>query len=257
MKFHLCSGWVKIVHLHCCVTFCYVNTQQFIYFPVDRHLGLSSFQLLGSVSWTSLYVSSGANIHILWVTSILLGNTKVCPCLSLGTRFAQLWSSLAIYLILILHDTCCSLGLCFIPRRRSIHYCPHFKPSLQATLHFCASQKWSGNIWHCRYHSLLLQKLSQMCTEAKPPSKYLYDFLGKAVLGAQVWALFCYLVFCHFFSIWPFMQGTRGEEMGQSWVVAQMGRPVVSCPLVPSRAESLGSKNKPGPPHPCWPKLWP
>lgn len=236
MKFHLCSGWVKIVHLHCRVAFCYVNTQQFIYFPVDRRLGLSSFQLLGSVSWTSLYVSSGANIHMLWATSVLLGNTRVCPCLSLGTRFAQLWSSLAIYLILILHDTCCSPGLCFIPRRRSIHYCPHFKPSLQATLHFCASQKWSGNIWHCRYHSLLLQKLSQMCAEGKPPSKYLYDsFLAKLSLGHRSGHCFVLLFgFMSFLLQLAFHERNKGRGDGTGMGHGPNGEAcgqLSSCPL--------------------------
>lgn len=150
VKFHWCSGWAKFVCFHFCVAFCYMHIRQAIHFPIDRHLVLSSFQLLGSVPRTSLYVSSNTDIHILWVTLILLGNTKVWPSgLSSCTHCIQLWSSLAIYLIFILHDTCYSPGLCFIPRRRAIHYCSRFKPSLQATVHFCASQKASGNIWHC------------------------------------------------------------------------------------------------------------
>lgn len=150
MNFHLCSVWAKFARFHHCVAFCYRYIRQFIHFPIDRHLVLPSPQLLGSMPQTSLYVSSNADILILWVTLILLGNTKVRPSgLSSCTRCTQLWSSLAVYLIFILHDTCYSPSLCFIPRRRAIHYCSHFKPSLQTTVHFCFSQKASGNIWHC------------------------------------------------------------------------------------------------------------
>ena len=150
VNFHLCSVWAKFARFHHCVAFWYVYIRHFIHFPIDRHLVLPSLQLHGNVPRTSLYVSSTADIHILWVTLIVLGNTKVRPSgLSSRTRCTQLWSSLAIYLIFILHDTCYSPGLCFIPRRRAIHYCSCFKPSLQATVHFCASQKASGNIWHC------------------------------------------------------------------------------------------------------------
>lgn len=61
-------------------------------------------------------------------------------------------------------------------------------------------------------------------------------FLGKAVLRAQVCTLFCFAIWspvlqiCHFLSSWSFLKGLRGQEMGQAWIVARMGRPVVCCP---------------------------
>lgn len=61
-------------------------------------------------------------------------------------------------------------------------------------------------------------------------------FLGKAVLRAQVCALFCFAIWssvlqiCRFLSSWSFLKGLRGQEMGQAWIVAWMGRPVVRCP---------------------------
>lgn len=136
-------------------------------------------------------MSSGADVCVLGVTPGALPERAFTP-LSLGLAVCDLNSSRHLLVSAFFPE----VGRCF------------------SALAFCASQKASV------ISVLLPQKSSHMCDETELPPNCLIPS-GKAVLGAQFWVFFYFVIWSTvfqkrpFFSGWPFVKGTWGDEMGQ------------------------------------------